>query len=168
NIFARCGLDNSPVQADSGAIGGAFSAEFMVKSEVGEDEIVFCKHCDYAANIEKAESVNHKSVKEEMLILEEVCTPNVKTIDQLVEFMGIDASKLAKTLIFNADGKSVAVVVRGDRDVNDTKVANAIGAVIEMEMAGEEMVKAVTGAETGFAGPIGIKADLVLVDEEVK
>ncbi|MEG0843934.1 MAG: proline--tRNA ligase [Romboutsia sp.] len=167
NIFARCGLDNSPVQADSGAIGGAFSAEFMVKSEVGEDEIVFCKHCDYAANIEKAESVNHKSVKEEMLILEEVCTPNVKTIDQLVEFMGIDASKLAKTLIFNADGKSVAVVVRGDRDVNDTKVANAIGAVIEMEMAGEEMVKAVTGAETGFAGPIGIKADYLFVDQEI-
>ncbi|MEG0180992.1 MAG: proline--tRNA ligase [Peptostreptococcaceae bacterium] len=167
NIFARCGLDNSPVQADSGAIGGAFSAEFMVKSEVGEDEIVFCKHCDYAANIEKAESVNHKSVKEEMLILEEVCTPNVKTIDQLVEFMGIDASKLAKTLIFNADGKSVAVVVRGDRDVNDTKVANAIGAVIEMEMAGEEMVNAVTGAETGFAGPIGIKADYLFVDQEI-
>ncbi len=167
NIFARCGLDNSPVQADSGAIGGAFSAEFMVKSEVGEDEIVFCKECDYAANIEKAESVNHESCKEEMLELEEVSTPGVKTIEQLQEFMGVDASKLAKTLIFDADGRSVVAVVRGDRDVNDTKIANAVGDVIEMELAGEEMVKAVTGAETGFAGPIGIKADYLFIDQEV-
>ena len=141
NIFARCGLENSPVQADSGAIGGAFSAEFMVKSEVGEDEIVFCKECDYAANIEKAVSVNHEPCKEDMLSLEEVHTPGVKTIEELQQFMNTDASKCAKTLIFDADGKSVAVVVRGDRDVNDTKVANAIGGVIEMDMASAEMVK---------------------------
>lgn len=166
-IFDRCGLENSPVQADSGAIGGSFSAEFMVKSEVGEDEIVFCKHCDYAANIEKAESVNHKPCKEEMLGLEEVHTPEIKTIEELQQFMNVSASKCAKTLIFDADGRSVAVVVRGDRDVNDTKVANAIGDVIEMDMASSEMVKIVTGAETGFAGPIGIKADYVFIDQEV-
>ena len=166
-IFARCGLENSPVQADSGAIGGAFSAEFMVKSEVGEDEIVFCKECDYAANIEKAESVNHEPCKEEMLELEEVHTPGIKTIEDLQTFMNTDASKCAKTLIFDADGKSVAVVVRGDRDVNDTKVANAIGGVIEMDMASAEMVKEVTGAETGFAGPIGINADYLFIDQEV-
>mgnify|MGYP002570968460 CR=1 FL=1 len=167
NIFARCGLDNSPVQADTGAIGGSVSAEFMVKSEVGEDEIVFCKECDYAANIEKAVSVNHEPCKEEMLELEEVETPEIKTIEDLLKFMNTDASKCAKTLIFDADGKSVAVVVRGDRDVNDTKVANAVGGVVEMEMASEEMVKAVTGAETGFAGPIGIKADYLFIDQEV-
>ena len=167
NIFARCGLDNSPVQADTGAIGGSVSAEFMVKSEVGEDEIVFCKECDYAANIEKAVSVNHEPCKEEMLELEEVETPEIKTIEDLHKFMNTDASKCAKTLIFDADGKSVAVVVRGDRDVNDTKVANAVGGVVEMEMASEEMVKAVTGAETGFAGPIGIKADYLFIDQEV-
>ena len=166
-IFARCGLENSPVQADSGAIGGAFSAEFMVKSEVGEDEIVFCKECDYAANIEKAVSVNHEACKEEMLDLEEVETPEIRTIEELQSFMNVDASKCAKTLIFNADGRSVAVVVRGDRDVNDTKVANAIGDVIEMDMASEEMVREVTGAATGFAGPIGIKADYVFIDQEV-
>ena len=166
-IFARCELDNAPVQADSGAIGGAYSAEFMVKSEVGEDEIVFCKECDYAANIEKAVSVNHEPCKEEMLELEEVETPEIKTIEDLHKFMNTDASKCAKTLIFDADGKSVAVVVRGDRDVNDTKVANAVGGVVEMEMASEEMVKAVTGAETGFAGPIGIKADYLFIDQEV-
>lgn len=167
NIFARCGLENSPVQADSGAIGGAFSAEFMVKSEVGEDEIVFCKECDYAANIEKAVSVNHEPCKEEMAELEEVHTPNISTIDQLQEFMGASADKFAKTLIFDADGRSVAVVVRGDRDVNDTKVANAIGDVIEMDMASETMVENVTGARVGFAGPIGIKADYLFIDQEV-
>ena len=167
NIFARCGLDNSPVQADTGAIGGSVSAEFMVKSEVGEDEIVFCKECDYAANIEKAVSVNHEPCKEEMLELEEVETPEIKTIEDLHKFMNTNASKCAKTLIFDADGKSVAVVVRGDRDVNDTKVANAVGGVVEMEMASEEMVKAVTGAQTGFAGPIGIKADYLFIDQEV-
>ena len=167
NIFARCGLDNAPVQADSGAIGGAVSAEFMVKSEVGEDEIVFCKECDYAANIEKAVSVNHEACKEEMLQLEEVYTPSIKTIDQLQSFMNTDASKCAKTLIYDADGRSVVVVVRGDREVNDTKVANAIGDVIEMDMASAEMVKEVTGAETGFAGPIGIKADYLFIDQEI-
>ena len=102
-----------------------------------------------------------------MLELEEVSTPDVKTIEQLEAFMGADASKFAKTLIFDADGKSVAVVVRGDRDVNDTKVANAVGDVIEMDLAGEEMVKKVTGAETGFAGPIGIKADYLFIDQEI-
>ena len=167
SIFNRCGLDAKCVEADSGAIGGSNSAEFMVKSEVGEDEIVFCKECDYAANIEKAVSVNHEACKEEMLDLEEVETPEIRTIEELQSFMNVDASKCAKTLIFNADGRSVAVVVRGDRDVNDTKVANAIGDVIEMDMASEEMVKAVTGAATGFAGPIGIKADYLFIDQEV-
>lgn len=166
-IFARCDLENSPVQADSGAMGGSASAEFMVKSEVGEDEIVFCSGCDYAANIEKATSVNHEPSTEEMKEMSEVSTPNVHTIEDLEEFFKMDAGKFAKTLIYNADGKSVAVVVRGDRDANETKVANAIGGAVEFEMADEEMVKAVTGAEVGFAGPIGIKADYLFIDQEV-
>ena len=166
-IFARCDLENSPVQADSGAMGGSASAEFMVKSEVGEDEIVFCSGCDYAANIEKATSVNHEPSTEEMKEMSEVSTPNVHTIEDLEEFFKMEAGKFAKTLIYNADGKSVAVVVRGDRDANETKVANAIGGAIEFEMADEEMVKAVTGAEVGFAGPIGIKADYLFIDQEV-
>lgn len=166
-IFARCELENSPVQADSGAMGGSASAEFMVKSEVGEDEIVFCSGCDYAANIEKATSVNHEPSTEEMKEMSEVETPNVHTIEDLEEFFKMEAGKFAKTLIYNADGKSVAVVVRGDRDANETKVANAIGGAVEFEMADEEMVKAVTGAEVGFAGPIGIKADYLFIDQEV-
>ena len=166
-IFARCELENSPVQADSGAMGGSASAEFMVKSEVGEDEIVFCSGCDYAANIEKATSVNHEPSTEEMKEMSEVETPNVHTIEDLEEFFKMEAGKFAKTLIYNADGKSVAVVVRGDRDANETKVANAVGGAVEFEMADEEMVKAVTGAEVGFAGPIGIKADYLFIDQEV-
>ena len=166
-IFARCELENSPVQADSGAMGGSASAEFMVKSEVGEDEIVFCSGCDYAANIEKATSVNHEPSTEEMKEMSEVETPNVHTIEDLEEFFKMEAGKFAKTFIYNADGKSVAVVVRGDRDANETKVANAIGGAVEFEMADEEMVKAVTGAEVGFAGPIGIKADYLFIDQEV-
>ena len=166
-IFARCELDNSPVQADSGAMGGSASAEFMVKSEVGEDEIVFCSGCDYAANIEKATSVNHEASTEEMKEMSEIETPNVHTIEELQEFFKMDAGQFAKTLIYYADGKTVAVVVRGDRDVNETKVANAIGGAVEFELASEDTIKAVTGAEVGFAGPIGIQADYLFIDQEV-
>ena len=166
-IFNRCGLDAKCVAADSGAIGGSGSAEFMVKSEVGEDDVVFCTECNYAANIEKAETKAEIAEIEELAEIQKVETTRIKTIEDLHKFMNTDASKCAKTLIFDADGKSVAVVVRGDRDVNDTKVANAVGGVVEMEMASEEMVKAVTGAETGFAGPIGIKADYLFIDQEV-
>ena len=166
-IFARCELDNSPVQADSGAMGGSASAEFMVKSDVGEDEIVFCSGCDYAANIEKATSVNHEASTEEMKEMSEIETPNVHTIEELQEFFKMDAGQFAKTLIYYADGKTVAVVVRGDRDVNETKVANAIGGAVEFELASEDTIKAVTGAEVGFAGPIGIKADYLFIDQEV-
>ena len=166
-IFARCELDNSTVQADSGAMGGSASAEFMVKSEVGEDEIVFCSGCDYAANIEKATSVNHEASTEEMKEMSEIETPNVHTIEELQEFFKMDAGQFAKTLIYYADGKTVAVVVRGDRDVNETKVANAIGGAVEFELASEDTIKAVTGAEVGFAGPIGIKADYLFIDQEV-
>ena len=166
-IFARCELDNSPVQADSGAMGGSASAEFMVKSEVGEDEIVFCSGCDYAANIEKATSVNHEASTEEMKEMSEIETPNVHTIEELQDFFKMDAGQFAKTLIYYADGKTVAVVVRGDRDVNETKVANAIGGAVEFELASEDTIKAVTGAEVGFAGPIGIKTDYLFIDQEV-
>lgn len=167
NIFRRCELENSPVQADSGAMGGSASAEFMVKSEVGEDEIVFCSGCDYAANIEKAVSVNHEACNEEMKELKEVHTPGVTTIDELAKFFNIESGKFGKTLIYYADGKSVAVVVRGDREVNETKVANAIGGAVEFELASETTIKEVTGAEVGFAGPIGIKTDYLLIDQEV-
>ena len=166
-IFNRCGLDAKCVAADSGAIGGSNSAEFMVKSEVGEDDVVFCNHCNYAANIEKAPSTPEKAEAEELKEMNKVETPNVRTIEELVKFFNITEKKLAKTLIYNADGKIVAVMVRGDREVNEVKVTNAIGGAINLDMATPEEVEAATSAKVGFAGPIGIKVDMLLVDEEV-
>lgn len=167
NIFNRCGLDAKAVAADSGAIGGSGSAEFMVKSEVGEDDVVFCTACDYAANIEKAPSTPEHAEKEELMEVEKVETPAVKSIEDLAKLFECSPKKIAKTLIFQADDKVVAVVLRGDREANEVKIANAIGEVIELEMASEEAVKEATGAAVGFAGPMGIKVDMLLVDQEV-
>ncbi|WMJ80317.1 proline--tRNA ligase [Clostridium sp. MB40-C1] len=166
-IFARCGVECSAVEADSGAIGGTGSAEFMVKSEFGEDEVVFCDSCNYAANMEKAVAISEPSQEEELKDIEKIATPNVKTIEELIKFFNISPNKFAKTLIYKADNKVVAVVVRGDREVNEVKVINAVGGAIEFEMADEKTVREATSAEIGFAGPIGIKADFILVDNEV-
>ncbi|GIM30058.1 proline--tRNA ligase [Clostridium polyendosporum] len=167
NIFNRCGLDAKCVEADSGAIGGSNSAEFMVKSEVGEDDVVFCTACDYAANIEKASSTPEMGEKEEMKELNKIETPNTRTIEDLVKFFNTSEKNFAKTLIYKADGKIVAVMIRGDREVNETKVSNALGGTTEFEMADVESVMKATGAQVGFAGPVGIKVDELLVDIEV-
>ena len=167
NIFARCELDNSPVQADTGAIGGSVSAEFMVKSEVGEDEIVFCSNCDYAANMEKAVAVEAEACNDEMLALEELHTPNIKSIDELQEFTKLPVTQLAKTLVYVADGKTVVVILRGDRELNDVKVGNAVGGVVEFDMADAKVIESIFNAESGSLGPIGIKPDFLLVDQEV-
>lgn len=167
NIFRRCGVLCSAVEADSGAMGGSGSAEFMVKSEFGEDDVVFCSSCDYAANMEKASSTVEKAEKEEMEEIKEVQTPNVKTIKDLIEFFDTSSDKLAKTLVYKADKKVVAVMIRGDREANEVKIINAVGGAVDFEMADEVTVKEATNAEIGFAGPINIDADILLVDEEV-
>jgi prolyl-tRNA synthetase len=167
NIFKRCSLDCSAVEADSGAMGGSGSAEFMVKSEVGEDEVVFCSSCNYAANMEKAPSIAEEQPYEDVLPMNKVETPNVRTIEELVGFFNTTEKKFAKTLIYKADGKVIAVMVRGDRAVNETKVVNAIGGAVEFEMADGLTVRNATSAEVGFAGPIGLNVDILLVDEEV-
>lgn len=166
-IFKRCNVECKPVAADSGAMGGSGSAEFMVKSEIGEDEVAFCSECDYAANVEKAPCTPEKAEKEELKELEKIETPHAKTIDDLVKFFNTDSKKFAKTIIYKSDDKVVAVMVRGDREVNETKVKNAVGAPVEFELADEKTVKSATGAVVGFAGPIGIKADYLFVDNEV-
>ena len=167
-VFNRCGIDAKCVAADSGAIGGANSAEFMVQSEVGEDDVVFCSVCDYAANIEKAEATSDVFEKEELLAVEKVSTPNCKSIEEVSTFLNISPKKTVKLLMFNVDEKIVAVLVRGDREVNEVKVANAANASGDILMAThEEYVKA-TGCGIGSGGPIGLKVDLLLVDSEVK
>lgn len=167
NIFKRCSLDCSAVEADSGAMGGSGSAEFMVKSEVGEDEVVFCSCCNYAANMEKAPAISEYQAEETYLELKKTHTPEVRSVEELVKFFNATEKKFAKTLIYKADEKVVAVMVRGDRAVNEIKVINAIGGAIEFEMANVETVKNATSAEVGFAGPIDLKVDVLLVDEEV-
>ncbi|RXI48092.1 proline--tRNA ligase [Clostridium tetani] len=167
NIFKRCGLECNCVEADSGAMGGAGSAEFMVKSEVGEDEIAFCDSCGYGANIEKAPAISEKFDQEELKELAKIETPNVKTIDQLIKFLEINPAKLVKTLIYKVDDKVVAVAIRGDREANEIKIINALGGAVNFEMADEETIKKATNSEVGFVGPIGIKVDCLLIDEEV-
>ncbi|NLY43689.1 MAG: proline--tRNA ligase [Clostridiaceae bacterium] len=164
--FDRMGLDYIVVDADTGAMGGSGSQEFMVKSDVGEGVIAFCDACGYAANDEKARCVPQEALRdEENKPLEKVRTPDVKTIEELTDFFGCSPKLFAKTLIYKADDKVVAVMVRGDRDVNETKLQNLLGC-IELEMADAHTVREITKAEVGFAGPIGLDID-ILVDLEV-
>jgi len=162
--FDKMGLEYLIVDADSGAMGGSGSQEFMVKSDVGEDTIAYCS-CGFCSNIEKAACVADACPDTELLDIEKIYTPNSRTIEELTEFLNTDAKSFAKTLLYNADGKIVAVMVRGDREVNETKLANYLGA-IDLEMASPDEVVEATGAGVGFAGPVGLKID-VLVDNEV-
>ncbi|MBO5929826.1 MAG: proline--tRNA ligase, partial [Clostridia bacterium] len=166
-IFDRLGLDYIVVDADSGAMGGSGSQEFMVKSEVGEDTICYCPACRYAANVEKAECITVPATKEAALPREKIHTPNVKTIEELVAFLNTDSTKFVKTLIYSAGDKTVAVMVRGDREVNEVKLANLLGVNgDDLELAAPSVVCAVTNAKVGFAGPIGLKIP-VIMDKEV-
>lgn len=166
-IFGRLGLDYIVVDADSGAMGGSGSQEFMVKSEVGEDTICYCPACRYAANVEKAECIAEALVKETALPREKIHTPNIKTIDELVAFLKTKPTKFVKTLIYTGGGKTVAVMVRGDREVNEVKLANLLGiSSDDLALAPAEIVGEVTGAKVGFAGPIGISVP-VIMDREV-
>ncbi len=163
--FDKMGMEYLIVDADSGAMGGSGSQEFMVKSDVGEDTIAYCS-CGFCSNIEKAACISDsKADTIEELEMEKIFTPNSRTIEELVDFLGTDAKSFAKTLLYNSDGKIVAVMVRGDREVNETKLANYLGS-INLEMASPDEVVEVTGAAVGFAGPVNLDID-VLADNEV-
>lgn len=166
-IFTRLGLDFTIVDADSGAMGGSGSQEFMVKSPVGEDGIAYCDACGYAANYEKAECIpQKKEFDSEEKQLEKVETPDVHTIDELVGFFGTESYVFAKTIIYKADDKYIAAMVRGDREINEVKLKNLVGCIDDLELAEPFMVRQLTNAEVGFAGPIGLDID-VYVDKEV-
>ncbi|MGB3210506.1 MAG: proline--tRNA ligase [Desulforhopalus sp.] len=165
-IFTRCGLSFRAVQADSGAIGGSFSHEFMVLAETGEDTIVVCKECEYAANMEKA--VVNLVAQEQVDApreIKKVETPGKRKVGAVCEFLGIEPNQLVKTLVFKADDKPVAVLVRGDREVEKVKLKNLLG-VADVEMAGDEEVFKATGVPTGYLGPVGATIRLV-ADQEV-
>ena len=163
--FDKMGMEYLIVDADSGAMGGSGSQEFMVKSEVGEDTIAYCS-CGFCSNIEKAACVPEAIDCEcDLLDMEKIHTPHSRTIEELTGFLGTSAANFAKTLLYNSDGKIVAVMVRGDREVNETKLANYLGS-INLELASPDEVVTTTGAAVGFAGPVGLDID-VLVDNEV-
>lgn len=165
NIFSRCGLQFRPVEADSGAIGGNSSHEFMVLAESGEADVVYCQKCDYAANTEKAHVVSDKSFQnEEMKTLEEVNTPGQKSVQEVASFLKISPSRIIKTMIYVADGKLVAVLVRGDRKLNDVKIQNALG-VLKLELADQN--KLADTLAVGFIGPKDLHLHII-ADDEIK
>jgi prolyl-tRNA synthetase len=162
-IFQRCGLRFRAVEADTGSIGGSFSHEFMVMADTGEDALVFCGTCDYAANLEKAEIAvpERKQISEkEFQPLENVHTPDMKSIEEVTSFLNVLPKDVVKTMIYNADGVPVAVLVSGDADVNEIKVKNYLNCDV-LEMADDTMIYEVTGAPRGFAGAVGIKARII-------
>ncbi|MDD6485199.1 MAG: proline--tRNA ligase [Clostridiales bacterium] len=166
-IFNRMGLDFTIVDADSGAMGGSGSQEFMVKSPVGEDGIAYCDACGYAANYEKAECISQdKPQIKGDLPMEKIPTPNAHTIEDLVSFLGAEPYNFAKTIIYKADDKYVAAMVRGDREVNEVKLKNLVGCVDDLELAAFDAVREITGAQVGFAGPVGLDIP-VYADKEV-
>ncbi len=161
-IFRRMGLKFRAVEADTGNIGGSFSHEFMVIADAGEGEMVFCSKCPYAANLEKAEVARPDRAEADPSSwrpLEKVHTPNVRTIEEVSRFLKVKPEQIVKTLIFQADGKPVAVLIRGDHEVNEAKLRSFLGCDV-LEMATDDIVLEVTGSPKGFAGAIGIKADI--------
>lgn len=162
NIFTRCGLNFRPVEADGGAIGGGNTHEFTVLADSGESEIVYCTDCEYAANVEKAELKVILPAEEEALPLEKVSTPGTKTIQAVVEYLGLAIEKSIKAVAFqNEKDELVCAFVRGDHEVNDVKLQNAVGAVT-LRMAEEAAIEA-GGGVSGFMSPIGLAKEVKIV-----
>ncbi|MFF3021638.1 proline--tRNA ligase [Gottfriedia sp. NPDC057948] len=169
NVFTRCGLNFRAVVADSGAMGGKDTHEFMVLSDIGEDTIAFSNESSYAANIEMAPVVtNYEPSDEKLEEVQKVETPNQKTIDEVIEFLNLPIEKSIKSIIFKADESFVLVLARGDHEINDIKLKNYLGAH-SVELATKEEVKELMNCEIGSLGPIGVKSDLlVLADNAIK
>ena len=173
-IFTRCGLTFRPVEADTGAIGGSNSHEFTALSEVGESEIAYCEKCSMAATTERAECVDAPADTEEMLPMEEVKTPGTKTIEAVADFLGMPQTKTIKALLFvtyDEEGNEkeyVAAFVRGDRELNMTKLINALNIPEHaIEFADEAKMSQKTGCVGGFTGPVGLHDCKVVVDSEL-
>lgn len=167
NVFERCQLNFKIVEGDSGAMGGSDSHEFIAMSEVGETEIAYCPACDYAATDEKAVCTFEMPDQGQIAHKEEVHTPDVKTIESLEAFFKTSGDKFIKTLLFVAKEEVVAVLVPGNRDLNETKLMKFLDvAEHDLEMADEGIVKEVTGADVGFAGPIGLKDGVRIIADQ--
>jgi prolyl-tRNA synthetase len=166
-IFERLGLDTIAVSSDVGMMGGSLAHEFMVLNPAGEDVLVLCESCGYAANRQVAVIRQLPPGREEALPLEEIATPGTTTIATLAAFLGVDASRTAKAAFFMAgDGRLVTAIVRGDHEVNETKLVNAVEATGGFRPATVEEIKA-AGMEPGYGSPIGAHDTVVVVDELV-
>ncbi|ACH39894.1 prolyl-tRNA synthetase [Citrifermentans bemidjiense Bem] len=162
-IFERCGLKFRAVEADTGTIGGSYSHEFMVLADSGEDAIVSCSACEYAANMEKAETRKGEGIEHaDPRPMEHVSTPGQKSIEDVATFLGVQNTQVVKTLVLVADGEPVVALIRGDYDLNEIKLKNHLGCA-ELEMAEDDVVVKVTGAPTGYAGPVGLAAKVKVV-----
>ena len=165
NIYERCGLSVVMAEADSGAIGGKDSHEFVSLTDAGEDTVMLCKSCSYAANAEKAEFVKPPVEIEGPLPLEEVHTPGVKTIEELAQFLGIPSSKTLKAVFYASDGEIVVVTIRGDLEVNEVKLRNALRAG-ELRLATPGEV-AEAGLVAGSASAVGLSGIRTIADDSI-
>ena len=168
-IFTRCGLTFRPVEADSGAIGGSGTHEFMAIAEAGEADIVYCTKCDYAANIEIGKPGIMKQAEEALQELSVVDTPNASTIEAVADMLNLPLEKTIKAVVFSIDGKVVLAIVRGDHEVNEVAVQHAVLGSVEPEMATPEELEKV-GLTAGFISPVGLQQTeefAIVVDESV-
>ncbi len=163
-IFKRCGLTFTVVEAETGLIGGSASHEFMVLAETGEEIIVSCQSCDYAANIQKAEAKSTRprarDSKKTLKPLKKVETPDMKTVEAVTQFLKVRPQDLVKTLIFETDQGVVAGLIRGDHEINESKLEKLLGCG-EAKLASDDVVYRATGAPKGFAGPIGLSVKVI-------
>ncbi len=165
DIYARLDLPVLMVEADSGAIGGKESHEFMVITDSGEDEIIYCSSCGYTANAEKTQFAKTGINDGDMLPLEEISTPGTKTIEEVASFIGVPAHQTLKAVFYSADGEFIFVVIRGDLEVNETKLRNALKCC-ELRLATESEVNE-AGIVAGFASPAGVKDIRVIADDSL-
>ena len=170
-IFRRCGLAFRPVEADTGAIGGSRSHEFQVLADTGEDSIVSCDTCSYTANVEKAELARSTAAlgggpgPTNAAPMRTVETPGKRTVEEVAAFLKVPATQIVKTLLFMADGKPIAALVRGDYELNPVKLKAVTGATV-LEMATEDEVRRITGAPVGFAGPVELAGKVPLYADD--
>lgn len=166
-IFDRMELNYKIVNADMGVMGGLLSEEFQAICEIGEDVIVQCEHCDFSSNLEVASIIcNDEDSTEEYKEIEEVFTPNAKTIDEVAAYMNSTADHFVKTLLYKANNKFYAFLLKGNRELNEAKACKLLG-VSEIEMASFDEVENLTHASVGFAGPVGLENVTIVMDQEV-
>ncbi len=170
SFFKRCGLETVMVESDTGAMGGSGAHEFMVvvDNDSGENLLMLCDNCEYAANIEKATVFDRsKPSAEEEMNLQAVDTPDAATVEEVTAFLSVPAARLVKTILYKGERGVVAALVRGDREINEVKLSNALGGEY-LEMADPVTVQQVTGAPVGFAGPVGLEGVRVVADLEIR